>query len=345
MKTRLAINGFGRIGRNAFKVAYERKDIDIVALNDLTDTKMLAHLLKHDTNYGEFEHEVSFDDSHIIVDEHKIPVFSEKEPAKLPWAEHKVDVVIESTGFFVKSELAKAHIDAGAKKVVISAPAKDNETDTVVIGANESILDGNEQNIYSNASCTTNSLAAVMDILEREIGIEKAMMTTVHGYTADQRLQDAPHRDFRRARAAAENIIPTTTGAAIAVTKTVPSLEGKFDGMAIRVPVSVGSVSDVTLLLKEDTTVDELKAKLKEACAQPYYQGIVDCTEEELVSSDFVGNSNSGTIDLPLTKVVGGNLAKVVVWYDNEWGYSNRLVELVSDIGQSIQHAQANSNK
>ncbi len=345
MKTRLAINGFGRIGRNAFKVAFERKDIEIVALNDLTDTKMLAHLLKYDTNYGVFGHEVTHDERHIVVDGQKIPVFSEKDPAQLPWGKHKVDVVIESTGFFVKAELAKAHITAGAKKVVISAPAKDDETETIVIGANESILEGSDADIFSNASCTTNSLAAVMDILEREIGIEKAMMTTIHGYTADQRLQDAPHRDYRRARAAAENIIPTTTGAAIAVTKTVPSLVGKFDGMAIRVPVSVGSISDVTLVLKEDITEDELKAKLKEACAQPYYQGIVDCTEEELVSSDFVGNSHSGIIDLPLTKVVGGNLAKIVVWYDNEWGYSNRLVELVSDIGKSIQHAHANAQK
>ncbi len=336
MKTRVAINGFGRIGRTAFKVAYERKDLEIVALNDLTDTKMLAHLLKYDSNYGQFPHEVDFDDSHVIVDGNKIPVLAERDPANLPWAEHKVDVVIESTGFFVKSELAKAHVQAGAKRVVISAPAKDDGAETIVIGANESNLEGSEAEVFSNASCTTNSLAAVMDVLEREIGIEKAMMTTVHSYTADQRLQDAPHGDYRRARAAAQNIIPTTTGAAIAVTKTVPSLVDKFDGMAIRVPTSVVSVSDITIVLKEDTTEEELKKKLKEACAQPYYQGIIDCTEDQLVSSDFIGNSHSGVIDLPLTKVVDGNLAKVVVWYDNEWGYSNRLVELVADIGKSL---------
>lgn len=336
MKTRVAINGFGRIGRTAFKVAYERKDLEIVALNDLTDTKMLAHLLKYDSNYGQFPHEVDFDDSHVIVDGNKIPVLAERDPANLPWAEHKVDVVIESTGFFVKSELAKAHVQAGAKRVVISAPAKDDGAETIVIGANESNLEGSEAEVFSNASCTTNSLAAVMDVLEREIGIEKAMMTTVHSYTADQRLQDAPHGDYRRARAAAQNIIPTTTGAAIAVTKTVPSLVDKFDGMAIRVPTSVVSVSDITIVLKEDTTEEELKKKLKEACAQPYYQGIIDCTEDQLVSSDFIGNSHSGIIDLPLTKVVDGNLAKVVVWYDNEWGYSNRLVELVADIGKSL---------
>jgi glyceraldehyde 3-phosphate dehydrogenase len=338
MKTRVAINGFGRIGRTAFKVAFERKDMEVVALNDLTDTKMLAHLLKYDSNYGQFPHEVSFDEGHVIVDDQKIPVLAERDPANLPWAEHKVDVVIESTGFFVKSELAKAHITAGAKRVVISAPAKDDGAETVVIGANESVLESSDKEVFSNASCTTNSLAAVMDVLEREIGIEKAMMTTVHSYTADQRLQDAPHSDYRRARAAAQNIIPTTTGAAIAVAKTVPTLTDKFDGIAIRVPTSVVSVSDITVVLKEDTTVDGLKAKLKEACAQPYYQGIIDCTEDQLVSSDFIGNSHSGIIDLPLTKVVDGNLAKIVVWYDNEWGYSNRLVELVSDIGKSLSH-------
>jgi len=336
MKTRVAINGFGRIGRNAFKVAFERKDIEIVAINDLTDTKMLAHLLKYDSNYGQFPHKVDFDDKHVIVDDQKIPVFGERDPKDLPWGEHEVDVVIESTGFFVKSEAAKAHIEAGAKRVVISAPAKDDGAETIVIGANESALDSSDKVVFSNASCTTNSLAAVMDVLEREIGIEKAMMTTVHSYTADQRLQDAPHGDYRRARAAAQNIIPTTTGAAIAVALTVPSLKDKFDGIAIRVPTSVVSVSDITMLLKEDTTLDGLKAKLKEACAQPYYQGIIDCTEDELVSSDFIGNSHSGIIDLPMTKVVDGNLAKIVVWYDNEWGYSNRLVELVSDIGKSL---------
>ncbi len=341
MKARVAINGFGRIGRNAFKVAFDRKDLEIVAINDLTDTKMLAHLLKHDTNYGQYKHDVEHGEGFITVDGHKIPVFSERDPAALPWKEHNVEIVIESTGFFVKSELASAHITAGAKKVVISAPAKDDETETIVLGANESALEGSTAEVFSNASCTTNSLAAVMDVLEREIGIEKAMMTTIHSYTADQRLQDAPHKDYRRARAAADNIIPTTTGAAIAVSKTVPSLKDKFDGMAVRVPTSVGSVSDVTMVLKEDTTEEELKAKLKEACAQPYYQGIIDCTEEELVSSDFVGNSHSGIIDLPLTKVVDGNLAKVVVWYDNEWGYSNRLVELVSDIGKSLHHAKS----
>jgi glyceraldehyde 3-phosphate dehydrogenase len=335
MKTRVAINGFGRIGRNAFKVAFDRNDIEIVAINDLTDTKMLAHLLKYDSNYGNYPHDVSSDEKHVIVNDQKIPVFAERDPANLPWAEHKVDVVIESTGFFVKSELAKAHVAAGAKKVVISAPAKDDGAETIVIGANEGELENSESVVFSNASCTTNSLAAIMDVMDREFGIQKAMMTTVHSYTADQRLQDAPHSDFRRARAAAQNIIPTTTGAAIAVAKTVPSLQGKFDGMAIRVPTSVVSISDVTMLLKRETTKEEINEVIRKVCAEPYYQGILTCTDDQLVSSDFIGNSHSGIVDLPSTNVVDGDLAKIAVWYDNEWGYSNRLVELVADIGKS----------
>ncbi len=339
MKTRVAINGFGRIGRNAFKVAFDRSDIEVVALNDLTDTNMLAHLLKYDSNYGGYHHEVTAEEGHIVVNGQKIPVFAEKDPAQIPWKDVGVDIVIESTGFFVKTKLALAHIEAGAKKVVISAPAKDDEADTIVIGANESSLGDTSTQVYSNASCTTNSLAAIMDVMDREFGVEKAMMTTVHSYTADQRLQDAPHRDYRRARAAAKNIIPTTTGAAIAVTKTVPSLVGKFDGMAIRVPTAVVSISDVTMLLKKDTTIDDINNAIRKTCDEPYYQGIISCTDEQMVSSDFIGNSHSGIVDLPLTKVVDGNLAKIAVWYDNEWGYSNRLVELVADIGKTIQQS------
>lgn len=334
MKTRVAINGFGRIGRNAFKVAFERKDIEIVAINDLTGTKMLAHLLKYDSNYGNYPHDVSSDEKHVVVNDQKIPVFAERDPADLPWDEHKVDVVIESTGFFVKSEAAKAHITAGAKKVVISAPAKDDGAETIVLGANESDLEDSNAVVFSNASCTTNSLAAIMDVMDREFGIQKAMMTTVHSYTADQRLQDAPHSDYRRARAAAQNIIPTSTGAAIAVAKTVPNLKGKFDGMAIRVPTSVVSISDVTMLLKKETTKEDINEVIRKVCAEPYYQGILTCTDDQLVSSDFIGNSHSGIVDLPSTNVVDGDLAKIAVWYDNEWGYSNRLVELVADIGK-----------
>lgn len=336
MKIRVAINGFGRIGRNAFRVAYSRDDIEIVGINDLTDSKMLAYLLKHDTNYGPFEPEVTAEDDAIVVSGTRIPVTAEKDPANLPWADRQVDVVIESTGFFTSTEKASAHIKAGAKKVVISAPAKDDETQTIVLGANEHDLESFQGNIISNASCTTNSLSAVMDILDQEFGIEKAMLTTVHSYTASQVLQDGPAKGMRESRAAAQNIVPSTTGAAIAVTKTVPSLIGKFDGMSVRVPTSVVSLSDVTMLMKRDVTVEQVNEALKKATKDLYYQGIIDYTEEELVSSDYIGNSHSGTVDGNLTNVVGGNLVKVVVWYDNEWGYSNRLVELVADVGNAL---------
>ena len=335
MKTRVAINGFGRIGRMAFRIMSERTDIEVVGINDLTDTKTLAHLLKHDTNYGEFSHSVGFDENHVIVDDVKIPISAEKDPSALPWGDLKVDVVIESTGRFTTSEQASAHVTAGAKKVVISAPAKDDATATLVIGANEEKL-SEAGDVISNASCTTNSVAAVMGIMEMEFGVEKAMLTTVHSYTATQVLQDGPSKDLREARAAAQNIVPTTTGAAKAVALTVPSLQGKFDGLSVRVPTSVVSMSDVTLLLKRDTTIEEINNVFKKQVKEPYFQGIIDVTEEPLVSSDFIGNAHSGIVDLLLTNVVDGNLVKVVVWYDNEWGYSNRLVEMVADVGKLI---------
>lgn len=335
MKTRVAINGFGRIGRMAFRIMSDRSDIEVVGINDLTDTKTLAHLLKYDTNYGRFSHDVSHDETSIIVDGVHIPVSAEKDPTALPWGSLNVDVVIESTGRFVTSEAASAHLTAGAKKVVISAPAKDDETKTLVIGANEDELK-DAGNVVSNASCTTNSIAAVMDIMEREFGIEKAMLTTVHSYTASQDLQDGPGKDLREARAAAENLVPTTTGAAKAVALTVPSLKGKFDGLSVRVPTSVVSLSDVTMLLKKSTSKEEINEVFKKAAKEPYYQGILDVSDEPLVSRDYVGNSHSGTVDLLLTNVVDGNLAKVVVWYDNEWGYSNRLVEMVADVGKAL---------
>ncbi|MDO8265668.1 MAG: glyceraldehyde-3-phosphate dehydrogenase, partial [Candidatus Saccharibacteria bacterium] len=265
----------------------------------------------------------------------KIPVSAEKDPAMLPWGDLKVDVVIESTGRFVTTADASAHLKAGAKKVVISAPAKDEETKTLVIGANEGEL-SEAGDVLSNASCTTNSIAAVMDIMEMEYGIEKAMLTTVHSYTASQDLQDGPGKDLREARAAAENIVPTTTGAAKAVGLTVPSLKGKFDGLSVRVPTSVVSLSDVTMLLKRDVTKEEINEMFIKKSKEPYYQGILTVSDEPLVSSDYIGNSHSGTIDLALTNVVGGNMAKVVVWYDNEWGYSNRLVEMVADVGKTL---------
>jgi glyceraldehyde 3-phosphate dehydrogenase len=335
MKVKVAINGFGRIGRNAFKIAHDRSDIDIVAINDLTATEVLAYLLKHDSNYGTYGHEVGFDENHIIVDGKKIKVTAEKDPTQLPWKELDVDVVIESTGRFTKKEDAGMHLTAGAKKVVISAPTKSADVETLVIGANEDGLE-HAGDIISNASCTTNSVAAVMAIMESNFGVEKAMLTTVHSYTATQALQDGPAKDLRESRAAAENIVPTTTGAAIAVTLALPQLKDKFDGMSIRVPSPVVSLSDITLLLKRDTTKDEINDVFKKAVKEPYFQGVLDVSEEPLVSKDYVGNSHSGIVDLLLTNVVGGNLVKVVAWYDNEWGYSNRLVELVADTGKMI---------
>ena len=285
---KLAINGFGRIGRNAFKIAFDRSDLEIVAINDLTDTKTLAHLLKHDSNYGEYEHEVGYDSDEIIVDGKHIKVLAEKEPANLPWEEMGVDIVIESTGFFVDPAKARAHIDpAGAKKVIISAPAKGEGADTIVLGVNDDAIKG-ATDVVSNASCTTNCITPVMSVLESHFGIEKAMMTTVHSYTASQKLQDAPAKDLREARSAAENIVPTTTGASIAAAKALPALENRFGGLSVRVPTPV------------------------------------------------VSNSHSCIVDLPLTAVVAGNMLKVVAWYDNEWGYSNRLVELTADVAKTI---------
>jgi glyceraldehyde 3-phosphate dehydrogenase len=336
MKTRVAINGFGRIGRNAFKIAFDRSDLEIVAINDLTDTATLAHLLKHDSNFGTYSHEVSHDDKGIIVDGKHILVTAEKDPAALPWGEHKIDVVIESTGRFTKQEDAELHIKAGAKRVVLSGPTKSEGVDTIVMGANEDKLETSTP-VISNASCTTNSVAAVMSVLDQTLGIEKAMLTTVHSYTASQALQDAPAKDLRDGRNAAENIVPTTTGAAIAVALTVPQLKGKFDGMSVRVPTPVVSLSDVTIVFKRNTTPEEINKILTDASKEPYYQGIIAVNDEPLVSSDYIGNSNSGIVDLLLTKVVAGNLAKVVVWYDNEWGYSNRLVEEVADVGRLLQ--------
>lgn len=336
MKTKIAINGFGRIGRNAFKIAFERSDLEIVAVNDLTDTKTLAHLLKHDSNYGTYQHEVTFDDQNIIIDGKPVRVLAEKDPSALPWRDLGVDVVIESTGFFVDPAKAKAHIDAGAKKVVISAPAKGEGAETIVIGVNDDKLK-DTGDVISNASCTTNCITPVAGVIESNFGIEKAMMTTVHSYTASQRLQDAPAKNLREARAAAENIVPTTTGASIAAAKALPALENRFGGLSVRVPTPVVSMSDFSVLLKRDTTAEEINTVFKEAAQQPFYQGILDVTEEELVSSDFKGNSHSSVVDLNLTNVVGGNLIKVVAWYDNEWGYSNRLVELVADAGRALQ--------
>jgi glyceraldehyde 3-phosphate dehydrogenase len=347
MKTRVAINGFGRIGRNAFKIAFERSDLEVVAINDLTDTKTLAYLLKHDSNYGNYQQDVSFDDTNLIVNKQPIKVLAEKDPSALPWRDMQIDVVIESTGFFVEPDKARAHISAGANKVVISAPAKGDSADTattVVLGVNEDKLE-NASDIISNASCTTNCITPVLAIVESNFGIDKLMMTTIHSYTASQKLQDAPGKNFREDRAAAQNIVPTTTGASIAAAKALPALAGIFGAFEIRVPTPVVSFSDFTIVVKHNVTVDEVNDAFKKAAAEPYYQGILTVTDEELVSTDFIGNSHSAIVDLKTTAVVGGNLLKVGAWYDNEWGYSNRLVEMVADTGKilhkQVQHEHA----
>ena len=337
--TKVAINGFGRIGRNAFKVAFDRTDLEIVAINDLTDGRTLAHLLKHDTNYGLYHHDVKHDQGHLIVDGKKIHIFAQKDPALLPWKDLGIDVVIESTGFFVDPAKAKAHITAGAKKVVLSAPAKGEGATTVVLGVNENQLEGAAE-VVSNASCTTNCITPVAAVIEGNFGIEKAMMTTVHSYTASQVLQDAPAKDLREARAAAENIVPTTTGASIAAAQALPALKDRFGGLSIRVPTPVVSLSDFVIITKRKVTVEEVNEAFKKAASEPYYQGILAVTEEELVSSDFIGNSHSAIVDLNLTAVIDGNMLKVVVWYDNEWGYSNRLVEEVADIGALLHKSK-----
>ena len=331
----VAINGFGRIGRNALKILLERRDAHVVAINDITDAKTLAHLLKHDSTYGAYDKKVLAKDNSIVINSREIPVFAEKDPAALPWKDLAVDVVIESTGFFTKPEDARAHIKAGAKKVVISAPAKGEGAKTVVLGVNEEVVDASDE-IISNASCTTNCIAPIMKVLEDEFGIEKAMMTTVHSYTGSQRILDAPAKDLREARSAAENIVPTSTGASKAAALTIPSLKERFNGLSVRVPTPVVSLSDITAVIKRNTTKEELADIFKKAAKEPYYEGIIGVTDEELVSSDFIGDPHSSIVDLPLIDVVGGNMIKIVAWYDNEWGYSNRLVELAVDFGKGL---------
>lgn len=330
---RVAINGFGRIGRCAFKILFERDDAEIVAINGTTDTKTNAHLLKYDSSYGTYDKVVEFDDKNLVVDGQKILVLTEKDPLKLPWEDLKVDVVLECTGAFTDPSLAQAHIEAGAKRVVISAPAKGEGAKTIVVGVNEELVEDSDE-ILSNASCTTNAIAPIMKVLEDNFGVEKAMMTTVHSYTSSQRLLDAAAKDLREARSAAENIVPTTTGASKAAALTIPSLQGKFTGLSVRVPTPVVSLADITAILKKNVTREELNELFEKLSNEPYYEGIIGTTDEELVSSDFIGDPRSCIVDLPLTDVVGGNMVKVVAWYDNEWGYSNRLVELVVDYGK-----------
>ena len=334
MTTRVGINGFGRIGRNFFRAALEQgADIEIVAVNDLTDNKTLAHLLKYDSITGRFQGEVSYDDEGIVVDGKHIKVLAQRNPADLPWGELGVEVVVESTGFFTDGEKAKAHIEAGAKKVVISAPAK-NVDGTFVMGVNEADYDNATMNIVSNASCTTNCLAPLAKVLEENFGIERGIMTTIHSYTGDQRVLDAPHKDLRRARAAALNMIPTKTGAAQAVALVLPALEGKFDGLAVRVPTPTGSLTDLTFIAKNEVSVEAVKAAVK-AAAEGELKGVLKYTEDPIVSSDIVGDPHTSIFDATETKVIG-NLVKVLSWYDNEWGYSNALVRLTALIGSKL---------
>lgn len=322
---RIAINGFGRIGRAAAKIIFERNFTELVAINDLTDAETLAHLLKYDSSYGVWDHEIGFDEGDILIDKKRIHTYSEKDPADLPWKELEIDVVLECTGHFLTQEEAKAHITAGAKKVIMSAPAKDEETPTYVIGVNADKYRTEE--IVSNASCTTNCITPVMKVLEDTFGVEKSLMTTIHSYTADQNLMDGPHKDLRRARSAAINIIPTTTGAAKTTTKIISSLKGNFDGLAVRVPTAVVSLSDITVLLKKKVTIKEINNAFKAAEAGSL-KGVLATSNEEIVSSDLKGHKASAIVDLPLTQIIDGDLVKVIAWYDNEWGYSERLVDL-----------------
>jgi len=324
----IAINGFGRIGRHAFRIALANPNLKVVGINDLTDTKTLAHLVKYDTSYGRYDSEVSFDEKNIIVNGKKYPVFAEKDPSILPWKKLDVDVVLECTGRFTKRADAEMHLKAGAKKVIISAPAKDKDIPTYVRGVNCGKVGKEKSLIINNASCTTNCIAPVMAVLEEKYGIEKALMSTIHGYTGDQNLQDGPHKDLRRARAAAVNIVPTSTGAAKAVGEVLTSLQGVFDGVAFRVPVPTVSLSDIIVVLKKNVTKEEINQALIEASKTSRFKGILAVSTEPLVSSDFVGNTYSSIVDADLTNVVGGNLVKVVAWYDNEMGYAHRLVEM-----------------
>lgn len=327
--TKIAINGFGRIGRLAFKVLLEKSNIEVVAINDLTDTTTLAHLLKYDSVHGRFNGTVEVTADGFNVNGKAIKVTAERDPANLPWAELNVDIVLESTGFFVDKAGASKHLQAGAKKVVISAPAK-GDIPTVVLGVNDEILTGSET-IVSNASCTTNCLAPIAKVLNDAFGIDKGFITTIHAYTSDQNLQDAPHKDLRRARAAAINMVPTTTGAAKAVGLVLPELNGKLDGNSVRVPTPTGSLTDLVCILKKEVTVDQINAAMK-AASEGAMKGILEYTADPIVSTDIVGNPSSSIYDSLMTSV-NGNLVKVVAWYDNEAGYSNRVADLIAKIG------------
>ncbi len=336
MSVKIGINGFGRIGRNFLRAAYEQgADLEIVAVNDLTDNHTLATLLKYDSILGRFPGTVESDAESITIDGKRVAVFEERDPANLPWGELGVDIVIESTGHFTKAADARKHIEAGAKKVLISAPATDEDV-TVVLGVNEGDYDPATHSIISNASCTTNCLAPLAKVFNDEFGIVNGLMTTVHAYTADQNLQDGPHKDLRRARAAALNIVPTSTGAAKAISLVIPELKGKLDGYALRVPVPTGSITDLTVVAAREVTVDEIKAAYKKAAAEGPLAGYLLYTEDPIVSSDIVTDPHSSIFDAGLVKVIGGTTVKISSWYDNEWGYSNRLVDLAEYVAERL---------
>jgi glyceraldehyde 3-phosphate dehydrogenase len=332
--TRVAINGFGRIGRSVFRVINERaaSGIEIVAVNDLATDEMAAYLLKYDTVMGEFPGPVTIEDGRLVAGTHRPRLLTVRDPASLPWEELKVDVVVEATGVFRDRASVSKHLEAGAKRVILTVPSKDALDATIVLGVNDDDLDADDL-LVSNASCTTNCLAPIAKVLDDAFGIKRGVMTTVHAYTNDQRLADVPHKDFRRSRAATENIIPTSTGAAKAIGQVIPSLDGKLDGMAMRVPVPDGSIVDLVVELEKDVTVEQVNAAVAKAASGPL-SDIVEYSEAPLVSSDIIGNSHSAVFDAPSTQVLGGNLVKVIAWYDNEWGYSHRVVDLIERLGE-----------
>lgn len=337
-KTRIAINGFGRIGRHAFKIAMEKPELEVVAVNDLGSLEVMAHLLRHDTAYGAYHRTVKVVGDTLIVDDHKVQFVSVKEPAELPWKAMNIDVVLESTGRLTKDGAARAHITAGAKRVIVSAPTKGGGVQTYLIGVNADANHGDD--IISNASCTTNCVSPVTKVMLENFGIKKAAMTTIHSYTAEQNLVDGPvpplHPDLRRARAAAQNIVPTTSGAAISTGEVLPELKGIFDGYALRVPTLTVSYTDFTFLTKKKTTTEAVNQAFRAAASTAAMKGILVVSEEQLVSSDFKGNPASAIVDLPLTNVIDGDLVKVAAWYDNEWGYANRFVEQAVLVGQTL---------
>ncbi|MBA1835696.1 type I glyceraldehyde-3-phosphate dehydrogenase [Corynebacterium wankanglinii] len=336
MTTRIGINGFGRIGRAAFRIIEDeyKGELEVVKINDLTDNETLAHLMKYDTAYGQFDHDIQYDDESITVDGRRIAVSEEKDPANLAWGDVDVDIVLECTGVFRKGPEAKAHLDAGAKKVIISAPGKEVDG-TYVWGVNHNDYTGGE-NVISAASCTTNSLAPVAKVLDEAFGIERGLMTTIHAYTGDQRLQDAPHKDLRRARAAAQNIVPTTTGAAKAVALVLPNLEGKLDGFAMRVPTITGSATDLTVTLAKEVTIEDVNEAVRNAAQDAEFGQALQYTEDPIVSSDIIGNPHGAIFDAGMTRVIDGNMVKIISWYDNEWSYTAQYIRLTKFVADKL---------